>query len=262
MRIAVISDIHGNLAALDAVLQDLRATAHDSVICLGDLAYKGPAPSECVREIRERNIPCVHGNTDLRLLGAMSRNNVDTAYTHRENRHETPYLQWHANRMTEEDAAFLQGLPFQFTLRADGLTLLFVHGTPRDAFAGVLPTDPPEQVRAHLRDAQADWVIMGHVHIPFAHRFEGRQLVNAGAVGFSLDGDWRASYVVLDTGTRSAAVRRVEYDREEAVALARARSFCFSPDWYGKALAQGWWEPIPFEKRRDIDGVVSTAEKD
>jgi predicted phosphodiesterase len=156
--------------------------------------------------------------------------------------------------MSDEDLQYLADLPFEHRLTADGLNLQFVHATPQDVIAAIRPTDPWPQIETRLAGTAADWVIMGHIHEPFCFKFAGKTLINTGAIGFSLDGDWRASYAVLDTATRSIRLNRVTYDLHAAVEAARRASFCFDPEWYGAALRMGFWENIPYAKRRtEID---------
>ena len=252
MKIAAISDMHGNIVALDAVLRDIETQSVDTVICLGDIAYKGPAPSECIRKIRELRIPCVYGNTDLYLLEAAghtcngSGSTSQPAAAH-------PYLTWHTDRMDQADLTYLLHLPMEYRIESDGQSFLFVHGTPKDCNAAIRPGDTMEHLAKHIDEVQADWIIMGHIHTPFLFRSHQKAFVNTGAVGFSLDGDWRASYTILDTADGSLSFRKVEYDIDKIVSIAKETKFCFSPEWYGDALKKGWWEPIPYERRTAID---------
>lgn len=246
MRIAAFSDVHGNLPALTAVLRDIDEQRADAVVCLGDLAYKGPLPGECVKLVRSLGIPCVYGNTDLALL---SVTRLHAAHSLPESRPvhpaEVAYLQWHAGRLSEADVAYLAALPFAHAVDADGIRVQFVHASPKDCNTAMTPAQVPELT--------ADWLVVGHTHQPCVVTCAGKLLINAGAVGFSLDGDWRPSYAILDTCDGTACLQRVAYDVDEVVAVARERDFCFDPDWYARALRQGWWEPVPWEQRRAID---------
>jgi predicted phosphodiesterase len=254
MRIAAISDIHGNLTAFEAVLQAIEKQPVDAVVCLGDLAFKGPRPGECVARVRSLGIPCIHGNTDLYLLQVVGLEptrplpGIDLIPPD-----ALPYFRWHVERMSREDLQYLAALPFEHRLAADGLTLQFVHATPQDVIAAIRPCGSHEEIQARLAGTVADWVIMGHIHEPFCFRHGGKTLINTGAIGFSLDRDWRASYAVLDTANRSVHLHRVAYDIDAAVAAARRAGFCFDPDWYGGALRQGFWENIPYVQRQAID---------
>lgn len=255
MRVAVISDIHGNLPALEAVLADIAREGADSMVCLGDLAFKGPMPGECVARVRSLGIPCVHGNTDLMLLTPTDLTptrplppagaSVAAA--------QIPYLRWHLDRMSRDDLQFLASLPFEHQAEADGLRIRFVHATPQDCVAAIRPTDEASAVFERVRDLAADWLVMGHIHTPFLFRFARRTLINSGAIGFSLDYDWRASYVILDTERHGVTFRRVEYDRQTLIDVARERQFPFGIDWYREALDSGFWNPIPWAERHTVD---------
>lgn len=240
MRIAILSDVHGNLTALEAVLDDIARVEADQMVCLGDLAFKGPQPEACVARIRELGIPCIHGNTDLALLQFAGPPQPDLD--------EVPpaiaaRFRWPAERLSAESLCYLADLPFSHRLEADGQQILFVHASPQDVVSGILPTMAADQIRPLLQGEQADWIVFGHTHQAFAFRFEGCWLANPGAVGFSLDGDGRAAYAILDTARSSIELRRVSYDVDAAVAAAREQEFCFDPDRYGEALRAGTWPP-------------------
>ncbi len=251
LRIAVISDIHGNVVALEAVLRDIARRGPDVTVCLGDLAFKGPAPSECVGLVRGLGMPSVQGNTDVTLAAVIGLSGY--AYADRDDPAIVPYLEWHIRAMSAEDLSYVAGLPFSHRLEASGQTFLFVHGTPRAIAGYILPGLPADSVAAEIAGTEADWVVMGHTHRQYFFKHGATRLVNAGAVGFSLDRDWRAAYALLDTVEGTVTLVRVEYDLEGIVALARQRRFCFSPDWYREALRAGWWEAIPWSERPAID---------
>jgi putative phosphoesterase len=254
MKLAILSDIHGNLTALEAVLNDVANESVDKVICLGDIAYKGPEPGECVSEIRRLGIPCVYGNTDLYLLGAADVKNLQSHEpSYFPSQDELPYLNWHLERMSNLDIEYLSKLPFEYRFEIDNQSFLFVHGTPKDCYSAIQPHDSIQYVESSIANIRADWLIMGHIHKQFIFRSANTVLVNTGAVGFSLDGDSRAAYVTIDTSRDKVTLHRVNYDIEKAVQCAKKRNFCFSPEWYGEALRKGWWEPIPYSERKKIE---------
>lgn len=237
MRIAVISDIHGNLTALEAVLQDVDTFKPDATVCLGDLAYKGPQPAECIERICALGIPCVHGNTDLYLLKAAG---YPPTGCYPVGMPLPLHLQWHLDRLGKEHLDYLAGLPFSHRLEADDVRILFVHASPKDCISALRPTMPIDKIAELTWEMDADWLVMGHIHSPFAMRFAGSLLVNTGAVGFSLDYEWRAAWALLDTTTRSVSLRRVEFSVETAVAAARQTGFPFGAEWYDRALRMGY----------------------
>lgn len=199
MRDGVISDVHGNMTALNAVLKELDKMHLDQVVCLGDLAFKGPSPGECVRLIKGLGIPCVFGNTDLYLLSA-SNLTSHSPMSYEPSQAELPYLQWHISRMSSMELEYLADLPFEYRMECDGQKN--VHETPRDYFSAIQPTDSVGELESTLQDVEADWIFMGHTHRPFAFRHREINLVNTGAIGFSLDRERRASYCIVDTSSR------------------------------------------------------------
>ncbi len=250
IRIAAFGDVHGNLVALQAVLADMERLGVDARVCLGDLAFRGPRPAECVALVRSLGVPCVHGNTDLMLLfAAGDRFGAGVPEDCRAPAAAGPWLRWHLDRLPASEMEYLRGLPFAYRMEADGQRLLFVHATPQDCTSTLGPGDAPEEVEARLQGLHADWLVMGHIHRAFAFRQGGVQLVNAGAVGFSLDGDPRAAYALLDVARGDITLRRVTYDVERALADVDATGFCFPRAEVELALRHGRWPTIPWEER-------------
>lgn len=255
MLIAAFGDMHGNRTALEAVLDDMAAQRIDALICMGDLAFRGPQPAECLARIRALGVPCVYGNTDQMLLSAVPGEwsaRVPPACAAPPA--SLPWVRWHTQRLSAADLAYLAALPFEHRLEANGQRLCFVHATPQDCISAILPTDPAAALDARLDGVGADWLVMGHTHQAFAFRHGSAQLLNTGAVGFSLDRDPRASYAVLDTAHGTITLRRVAYDRDAAVAAARRSGFCFPLNEYEAALRDGFWANTPWERRRWGEG--------
>ena len=231
MRIALISDIHANLPALEAVAADIDARGVDVTYHLGDLVGYAPWPNETVALIRGRGIQGIAGNYD---------STVATDYKHCGCKYEDPrqeelshlsYAWTRANTSTEAKA-FLGGLPFRLDVRplgghVSGPTLILVHGNP------TLNTlywteDRPESFctkMAETAGAKAgDVIAFGHTHLPYRKEVAGVHFVNTGSVGRPKDGDARAGYVVLTLGdapTPSVEFLRVEYDVAKAARAIR-----------------------------------------
>ncbi len=255
MRLAAFGDVHGNLPALEAVLADIGRRAADAMVCLGDLAFKGPAPSECVALLRERGIPCVQGNTDLYLVDEARGRSRPVPEGYNFSPGIRLYLEWHLERLAPADIDYLEGLPAGLEFGVGNKNVLAVHGTPGNLWGNIVPGQPLDAVAAAVAGANAAIIVMGHTHRVLLLRAADRLLINAGGVGQSQDGDWRASYVIIDTGGPSVEFRRVTYDLDRTVAQARERRFCISPGWYGETLRKGYWEFIPWEERLKIDGL-------
>jgi len=217
MRVAVVSDIHSNLHALDAVLAAIDAEAPDELWCLGDLVGYGPRPNECCAAIAERADVCLAGNHDLAVRGTIDleefHGDAGLAATWTREVLET---QWQAllDRLEPEGSAH-------------GVALY--HGSGRDPIWEYVLSD--EAALATLDIAGTPLVLVGHSHaalriVQTGDDLEGgvapagteleldgtRALLNPGSVGQPRDGDPRAAYLVLDLDARHASFRRVEYD--------------------------------------------------
>ena len=179
--LALISDIHGNLLALDAVLGQLDADAHDAVICLGDVAATGPRPHVTLGRLRERGWPVLLGNADAWLLDPRDPDPRD----------DDPFLRqvreldrWCAAKLDKDDRAYLRSLPK--TLRVElgeAGALLCFHGSPRSFNELLVATTPDDELDAALQGTTAKLLAGGHSHQPLLRRHRDRLLVNPGSVG-------------------------------------------------------------------------------
>ena len=207
MRIAIFSDIHGNLPALEAVLRDIEGLGGvDAILVAGDLAFGGPHAAECVDRVRGGGFVVIRGNTDEWIVQGSARMPM-----------ATPLVQWTRERLSEEHIRYLEGLPFSHRLPAGGSDLVLVHATPWDIEASLLPDAPEEEARRAVDAASCRVLVYGHIHRAYQRTVGDRLLVNVGSVGFPMDGDPRASYGVFthDQGEWQVELRRVEYDREQ-----------------------------------------------
>lgn len=213
MRIAVLSDIHGNLVALEAVLDDLDDQSPDEVWCGGDIAWGGPWPSASIARVREAGWPTVKGNTDIWVAGDAQGLPPGTT-------DEEIQAMVAAHSLSDDDARWLLNLPLGHT----GLgSVLMVHATPDTPFDAPDPDAPPSAFAPY--EAQAQNVLYGHVHRAFVRRLaDGTLVANPGSVGAPLD-DETASYLLLDRhGTDWAFThRRVAFDRQAVVDESRRR---------------------------------------
>ncbi len=230
-RIALFSDIHGNLSALDAVLADIDASGVQERFCLGDLVGYGPDPAAVVDRIRALGIPTVMGNYDY---GVGARQGQCGCYyaTEQARADGAASYEFTARSIDSERAEWLADLPRELHLQEAGLRILLTHGSPRRINEYLLP-DRTDSLLARLADeAEADVVCVGHVHIPY-HRVvtggDGRPVhyVSAGSVGKPKDGDPRACWVELTLGAADAPVgvtiHRTTYDIDGTAAGMRLR---------------------------------------
>jgi predicted phosphodiesterase len=245
MKYALISDIHANLPALDAVLADIDAMGADATYHVGDLVGYGPWPNETVAKLVERAIPGVAGNYD---------STVALGYKHCGCRYEDPRQEalshesfaWTLTHTSRQTRRILGGLPFRIDLRplgghVAGPTLTLVHGNQN--LNTVYVTDDRSDdflgaMGAAIGARSGDVVAFGHTHKPWERSVNGVKFVNTGSVGRPKDGDWRAGYVLLDIESSGATVafRRVDYDVDRTAEAIIASSL---PDEFAHYLHSG-----------------------
>jgi len=230
MRIAVVSDIHGNLTAFEAVLADLREMSPDMIFHGGDLADSGSSPTEIVDRIRDLGWPGVVGNTD-ELLAKPESVKLPP---------RSPQVKpiWDAihemaaatrERLGDARLAWLRGLPR--SQRYGALTL--VHASPESAWIAPNPEWTDAQFETVYAGLRSPVVVYGHIHRSFVRNVSAMTVVNCGSVSLSLDGDPRSAYLLLDDAV--PAIRRVEYDSEKEVKALRGRGFPHA-EWLAQTL--------------------------
>ena len=226
MKIAVISDIHANLIALNTVLEDIKEQNCDKIFCLGDLAMAGPQPVETVDFIiKQTDWTIIHGNTDKLI--------VDYSSELFENMMNTFPLMAKALRedvkvLREDQKEFLRKLPPQKELEIEGVKILLVHGSPRRNNEDILPNLPIEQVEEIIDGVNADLILCGHTHMPAGYQTNTKQtVINDGSVGRPMTEDLKACYLILDinNGSFTAEHRLLDYTREKAAEIMRERNF-------------------------------------
>lgn len=240
-RIALISDIHGNDLALDAVLADIETRGFTETYCLGDLVGYGPEPEAVVSRIRDAGIATIRGNYDEGV--GTRRGDCGCYYATAEAREDGDASYAFTDAALSDDAhAWLAALPERIELAEAGLRILLVHGSPRKINEYLMPDRTDEQLARLALEAGADVVCHGHVHLPFQRRIEAGervvQYVSVGSVGKPKDGDLRASWTELvidaDAGLE-AVVHRMPYD---ARAVADAMVAKGLPERLARALIQ------------------------
>jgi putative phosphoesterase len=215
MRIAVISDVHANLPALQAVIDDVTSIGCDAVWSAGDLVGRGPHPNEVVEEVRRLAIPCVQGNWDEAL--GMGREVTGSIWASPEAEAEGyASLAWTASRLSEENCSWLRQLPATMRMEIEGRTALIFHGTPLKQNE-YLWEDRPSRYFARIASDEGDDIFcFGHTHQTFQRVLGPAHFVAAGSVGCGGEGDSRARYAVLYVTDSEVVVgfRSVEYDQE------------------------------------------------
>jgi putative phosphoesterase len=230
VRLAVVSDIHGNLPALEAVIADLAETEPDQVVLGGDLAMGGPHAPEVIDRLRELGWPSVLGNTDVALSGP-------EAIPQAARGGFIPTVAAHTSKMLgRKRTEWLTGLPMEW--RADDLVV--VHAVPGDCWAIVSHDAPDATMRETYSSAGAPIVIYGHIHHAFVRRLGDLTVVNSGSVSLSLDRDVRATYVIVDGD--QVEHRRVDYDLEKVADDYYSSGYPMA-DSYVSWLRAGAWTP-------------------
>ena len=227
MRIAIVSDIHANPTAFEAVLADLRETAPDVIFHGGDLANGGSNPAEIVDRIRDLGWPGVVGNTDEMLFRPESL--VDFMG-------QSPLFPvieemaaWEREALGEERLEWLRGLPFK-QVRGP---MALVHASPESCWRSPMPEATDEELEKVYSPLGQPVAVYGHVHRSFIRGVAGMIVVNTGSVSLSHDGDQRAAYLLLDDATPT--IRRVEYDVDREL---KTIASCGLPhaDWVARML--------------------------
>lgn len=237
MRIALISDIHGNFVALEAALADIQKRGAERIICLGDVALEGPQPRQVIQRLRDLDIPAIMGNTDQWLLNPIPPRDGDE-----ERQEESAIEQWTAAQLTSADRELVMG--YHATLSLDfghGFTLLCYHGSPRGFYDRIEPDTPLDDLDRWFAQERALINAGGHTHEPMIRRYGSSTLVNPGSVGLPLvkptggsaiHPAW-AEYALLerDQGALSIALLRVPYALENLAAAAHAAGMPAAENW-------------------------------
>jgi len=231
-RIAVVSDVHGNLTAFEAVLNDIRKRGIRRIINLGDVAGKGPRGSEVIARTRETCEATVLGNWDAAFV--------------QERKEFWPHMQWWYDELSDDDLAWLRHLPYAVNLTLGGRQIRLFHASARSVKHRVYPFPEQDEFDAMFADTDAtgdgpapDVVVYGDIHAAYADEREGRLLLNAGSAGNPLD-EPTASYLILE-GTPGDAEEpfryemvRVPYDIEAEIAVAEASGMLQVEEYAGE----------------------------
>ncbi len=214
MRIGLLSDIHGNLVALEAVLADMQQRGPlDEIVVAGDLVWEGPWPSEVVDRLKVSGAVVLAGNTDAFLA-----RRPDHPPEHKEPLSFAAHWRWLTEKLGPERIAYLLALPSSHRVSpAPGHDLLVVHANPTDDERYILPRmsdSDLDELLGPVADCEWEALAFGHMHIPFIRCWRDRLLVNVASVGLPRDGDQRAAYAILawDGAAWQAELYRVMYE--------------------------------------------------
>jgi predicted phosphodiesterase len=220
MKLAVLADVHGNAAALDAVLEDLASLRPDRIFLNGDLLAFGPEPTETLALLRRLDAPSTRGNTDRWLADAAGGKRSAGV---NDEIHES--LRWTVDRLDPGDLRAFTDLPF--ALAAEPLPLQLYHASAAGDEEGVWPSTPDGEIPALFADTWVRTFVVSHTHLPGERLAGGLRVLNTGSVGLPYDGDTRACYLVLEGDPGQEAIqatwRRVGYDKERTLRAIRER---------------------------------------
>ena len=229
MKIAVISDIHGNMEALEAVMENITKEECSKIFVLGDYAMAGAEPAAAVEYFMCRSenpaFKMIQGNTDLMI--------VDYSEEIYENVKEKAPIMAEALKNDTEilnpvEKDFLKNLPIQLETVEGGVKILLVHGSPRRNNEDILPDTPMEEVERMIENVDADVILCGHTHIPCGFQTSKKKtVVNAGSIGRPFTPEPKACYLLItvDNGECLFEHRFIEYDKERASEKLRKREF-------------------------------------
>ena len=234
--VALISDIHGNGVALDAVLDDVASRGVRRIVCLGDVAACGPEPERVLARLRELDCPCVLGNTDEWLLGRLLPQP-----------HERDYgalmtlIEWGASALDHAARRYLAALPPRCELDLGGDRLLCFHGSPRSSTEPILAETPDPALAEMVMPFPSSVYAGGHTHLQLLRRLDGALVVNAGSVGVPLAPEAPppegppsfAEYAIVSIvdGAVDVELRRVTVDTRAAGAAARRSGIPYREQW-------------------------------
>jgi len=245
MRVAVLADVHGNLHALQAVLDDAWAEKADRVLCAGDLVGYGPFPNEVIALLRQHDVKCTIGDYDDAV--AFDRPHPPAPWL-------SPAVAdlaflWTRVHLDSRTRAWLRRLLPKVRLEVGPCRLMITHGSPRDLQESLGTETDEDILREITYQTKANLIVSGHAHVPSYRVINAVIFVNAGSVGQPRDGDPRGAYALLDidpvTGKTQALIKRVEYDVDAAVRALAQRGL---PAELARALREGLEEPEEWER--------------
>lgn len=246
MKIAVISDIHGNYEALLRVYEDIQKAEVDKIICLGDFINYGPQPEEVARYLIENEIPCVMGNHEKAILDrkALARFNPDAMFS----------IEITRGLISKETLEYISNLPVNLIMD----NMLFVHGAPPDSISTYIHTFEDENILKIFEEMDQPVAFIGHTHDTNSCSYDGqdfefkmlypgikkfdsnmKHIINVGSVGQPRDGNSDAKYVIFDDAEFTVDLRYVKYDIDKTAKMIEERNF---PKYNAERLYQNWLE--------------------
>ena len=237
MLMAFVSDIHGNLPALEAAVMDAKARGAGKIVCAGDMTGYGPFPDEVCRFLEERRIPSIIGNYDRKVIDVTNQGSSAAAGMKQKKR---KILLWTGAHLDVRSRRYLVGLPERLDLRFPSEhRLLVVHGSPISMDDAIYPSITRRGLEVKVGGVRPDVLVCGHTHIPFVKRIGGVLIVNCGSAGHPVDGDPRPAYALVNAEEGAmprGRIVRFEYDRNWTIKALEKTSL---PKGLQKDFAEG-----------------------
>lgn len=225
MKFAVLSDIHGNMYALRAVLADIEKQNVDRILCLGDLAMAGPEPNKTIDFVKTQDWTIIQGNTD-EMIAYFSDEVFENVKI------QAPImanaLDFDVKEISSENKQYLKNLPINKCIIADDLKILMVHGSPRKNNENIYPEMDSKVIEDIFQDVDADIVLCGHTHIPCGYQTNSKiTVINVGSVGRPFTEEPKACYVLLNVVGNQFTVehKMLDYDKVSASQTLSKRNF-------------------------------------
>lgn len=215
MRIAFISDIHGNANALEAVLADIKKKCVDKIYVLGDICYRGPEPQRSLDLVRGLNTEVIKGNADEWVVRGVNKGEVPDSALEIMNKERD----WVCSQLDKESIDYLEALPTELKLEFEGFKIHAFHATPESLFEVVLPQESEESLETKMMGEEANLYVYAHIHKPFIRYISGKVIMNIGSVGLPFDGMAKTSYGLVDFDGQyfETTIARVGYDINQTI---------------------------------------------
>lgn len=218
MKIAFISDIHGNAVALEAVLNNIKKKEVDKIYVLGDICYRGPEPKRSLELVRSLHTDVIKGNADEWVVRGVREGEVPDKALELMNRER----QWTVEQLEPSDIEYLKNLPTALEMNINGVNISAYHATPNNLFEIVLPHAEDEKIEeTMMKPDDSQIYVYAHIHRPYIRYINGKVIMNIGSVGLPFDGLTKASYglVEFEDGNLRTTIERVRFDLEKVIQL-------------------------------------------
>lgn len=237
MKIAVISDIHGNLPALESALNMISGLSVDLILGAGDWVGYGPFPGEVIERLKAAGVKCIRGNYDVKVLNARK---TPAAYSTKLKPYKWNILDWTLRKLSREHLKWIRSLPDSRELApVQNCCIRMFHGSPEGNEGRIYPSITDRAIAAMSNEPLPDILIAGHTHIPFVKEVEGCLIMNPGSTGQPVDGDPRPTFGLLEINEKGLPFGRIiRFDYPEKT-LQAALKQAGLPKWLAKDFQTG-----------------------